>query len=356
LLRNLVLGLLLGALFLALAFWGVPMDELGEAFAAMHVGMLVAITLVTVLHWVLRGWRQLLLVRAVAPATTFRVQLAILSIGFFCISTFPARLGEIVRPYLLHEREDVPFGAGFGVFFLERVIDLIAVLVILLGIALFAPVPDRALEFAGQSIPLGELARRAAFVVLAPVLAAFVILALFGRPLLRVGASGLEAFERRCGGSRLTRLGRALLGFAESFVEALHTLRSPSRGLGVAALTVGVWTSAGWMVLLVAQAFDLGARIGLAEGMGVLAIIGVGIALPAPPGFAGVFEASARAGLALFGVHGDSLDARALACALVIHWWPYLILTAVAAYFLWRDGIELGRVFRFARSGSAGPA
>jgi len=51
-------------------------------------------------------------------------------------------------------------------------------------------------------------------------------------------------------------------------------------------------------------------------------------------------------------VRGEALAGRALALALVMHWWPFLLLAAGAAWFLWRDRIGLGRLFRFARGPS----
>ena len=101
-----------------------------------------------------------------------------------------------------------------------------------------------------------------------------------------------------------------------------------------------------------ACAFHFQQWIGPGEAMGVLGITMLGIALPAPPGFAGVFEAAVRAALAVFGVAGEDLAARALAFALVFHWGPYLLLAIWAGFYVWRDKIGLGRLFRFARGGS----
>ena len=102
------------------------------------------------------------------------------------------------------------------------------------------------------------------------------------------------------------------------------------------------------------MAFDFAQWIGPGEALGVLCITMLGIALPAPPGFAGVFEAAVRGALAVFGVRGEDLAARALAFALVFHWGPYLLLALWAGWFLWRDRIGLGRLFRFARGSGSG--
>jgi hypothetical protein len=124
--KGLALGLVVGALFLGLALWGVPLDQVGDAIANVDGWWLAAALALLLIQYELRAWRQLLLVQPLAPATTFRTQVAITLVGFFCVNTFPARLGEVVRPYLMYERDRVPIGAGIGVVFVERIIDFAA--------------------------------------------------------------------------------------------------------------------------------------------------------------------------------------------------------------------------------------
>lgn len=352
-LRTLALGLVVGGLFLALALWGVPVAALREAFARMHWVYLVHVAVAVVLQYLLRAARQRVMLRPLAPGLGFRDHLSIVAVGFFCVNVFPARLGEAVRPLLFAERAGVPLGAGFALVLVERVIDLIAILVCLLGVLAWVELPDRTIEIAGRSVAAAELARTGASAVLAPVLVGLVALALLGPAALRLGervASGLEA---RVAAPRLHRLARGLLRFGTAFVEGLHGLRSPLRLAAVLALTALLFASAGLMMDALARAFGISDRIGFAAGLAVLSITMLGIALPAPPGFAGVFEASTRAGLALFGVRGDELAGSSLAFALVLHWWPFLLLCVLAGFFLWRDGIGLGRLFRFARGPAA---
>jgi uncharacterized protein (TIRG00374 family) len=342
----------LGAFFLALALWGVPMNDLGRALAGMEWFYLLHLTAAFAIQYVLRAWRQLVMVRPLAPTTDFRTQLSIQMVGFFCVNAFPARLGEAARPLLLFERAGVPIGAGFGVVFTERIVDLVALFATLLGVVWLVEVPDHRLELAGRSLSLVELGRWASLAVLLPALAALVGLALLGPGALRLGARMVDALEARVEAPLVRRLARFALRFGESFVEGVRALRSPRRLAAVALLTAGLFCSMGIMMVFLARAFDLDDRIGFGAGMGVLAITMLGIALPAPPGFAGVFEAAARGGLALFGVAGEAEAGRALAYALVFHWWPFLLLAASGAFFLWRDRIGLGRLFRFARGGA----
>jgi len=348
-LRTLALGLVVGGLFLGLALWGVPIAALRDAFARMHWIYLLHVAVAVVIQYGLRAARQQVMLRALAPGLGFRDHLSIVAVGFFCVNVFPARLGEAVRPLLFAERAAVPLGAGFALVLVERVLDLVAILLCLLGALAWVELPDRTIEIAGRSVAAAELARMAATAVLAPVLVGLLGLALLGPAALRLGERVAQALAARFHAPLLHRLARGLLRFGDAFVAGLQGLRSPARLLAVVALTALLFASMGLMMSAFVHAFELEDRIGFAPGMAVLSITMLGIALPAPPGFAGVFEASARAGLALFGVRGEALAGTSLAFALVLHWWPFLLLCALAGFFLWRDGVGLGRLFRFAR-------
>jgi len=351
--RSLAIGLVVGAIFLALALWGVPLDQVGVAIARMDPFWLVIGALLWAAQYAIRALRQLVMVQPLAPTTRYRTQLAVTLVGFFCVNTFPARLGEAARPYLLYERERVPFGSGLGFVFVERILDTLGLMVTLLAVLLFVDLPDRAIEIAGRKLSLVEMIRTLAIVGLPPILAAVVGLAAFGSQALALGERIVAWIEARVASQRVHELLRALLRFAASFVDGVASLRDPRRLAVVVALTAVLFVMMIGLTWAFARSFHFEEWIGFGEAAGVLCITMLGIALPAPPGFAGVFEAAVRAALAVFGVGGEAHAAAALGFALVFHWGPYLLLGAWAGYYLWRDRIGLGRVFRFARGSDA---
>ena len=97
-----------------------------------------------------------------------------------------------------------------------------------------------------------------------------------------------------------------------------------------------------------ARAFGIEQAIGFGEGVGVLSITMLGMAVPAAPGFAGTYEAFVRGGLALFGVAGNdgsvNLDAIAVAYALTMHWWIFVVQASTAVFFLMVDRIDVRRL------------
>jgi uncharacterized protein (TIRG00374 family) len=353
--RKVLLGLALGAIFLALALRVVPLEDLRGALGSLEVAWLAPITALYLVQQVLRGLRQGLLVRAVRPGAGWWGQIGVLCMSFFFINTLPVKLGEIARPWLLLQQDEVPLGAGFGVVFAERALDLIFVLLVLSMVFATAPVP----EGSGETIwSMIALARTAMFVGAPPLILGVAGLVVFGEPARRALERLLELAQGLLPFDGVRRASRLLLAFAGAFSEGLAAFRSPALLALLLALTAGIWGLTGWIYVMLAHALHIQSLIGWLEGMGVLVISMLASAVPAPPGMAGVYEAFCRAGLALYGVRGagpggESLDSVALAFAVVVHWWLYLVQSGTAIYFFWAQKVDPRETWRLAKDGIA---
>lgn len=345
---KLLIGVAAGLLGIGLAFWGVDLTEIASAFAALQSAWLIPIGAIFLLQQVFRAWRQKILLEGALPGLRFRDSYAILCVSFFFINTLPARLGEVLRPLLLLEREALPLGSGFGMVFLERAIDFVAVLAMLAIVLALAPLPSGELVIGGQSFAPAQILRTLSLGTLPILLLLPVILALFPGSVLRLSGSVAFLLERRFPVALVGRLARLALTFAETFVASFQVVRSPLILSKVLLLTVITWSMSAWMYVMLAHALGIGAYIHYIEGMGVLVFTMLGMALPSPPGFAGVYEAFGRGALALFGVRGAGLDGIAVAFVLIIHWWQYGVQSITALYFLYRDGLGFSRLTRLA--------
>jgi uncharacterized membrane protein YbhN (UPF0104 family) len=98
------------------------------------------------------------------------------------------------------------------------------------------------------------------------------------------------------------------------------------------------------MILLLAQACGLDPWIAYPDALGVLALTMLATALPAPPGFVGVYEAGVLAGLAVFGVPPNVLGGAGLVFALVLHWWTFAVQAATAAGFFLADELAFSEI------------
>lgn len=336
--RRVLIGLIIGALALVLALWGVPLGELRAAMARAVLVWLIPVALIFFTQQLLRSLRQgLLLHGAAAPGRglPLRQSLSVLCISFLFINTLPARLGEVVRPTLLWERHGVPLGRGVAMVVVERALDLASAIAMLALVAFFVPTPSHTLHIQGYAIDWVELGRTAATVVLPGMLAALLLLLVGGRTLVSWASPRLPSLP-----TWAQRPSRLAIGFSASFADGLAAVRTPGRVTAILALTALTWSLSGLMFVCSAHAFHAADRIGYGEGVGLLSITMLGTALPSAPGFAGTYEAFLRGGLALFGVSGGDRDADAVAFALVHHWFVYGVQACTAVFFLVVDQVS----------------
>ncbi|HUI26262.1 MAG TPA: lysylphosphatidylglycerol synthase transmembrane domain-containing protein, partial [Candidatus Kryptonia bacterium] len=112
-LRNVVLSLAVSALFLYLAFRNVPLHDLGAALRRFDPRWLAPAFALSILLQIFRAWRWQLELRPLA-----RIGLGTLwvvtSVAYMAINVLPARMGEVVRPWLLSRRSAVSFSNVVG--------------------------------------------------------------------------------------------------------------------------------------------------------------------------------------------------------------------------------------------------
>ena len=76
-----------------------------------------------------RALRWQVMVKAIHPASSFKNIFVATAIGFTAIVFF-GRAGELVRPYLIAKKEGLPFSTQIASWLLERILDLMMVLLI----------------------------------------------------------------------------------------------------------------------------------------------------------------------------------------------------------------------------------
>ena len=315
-----------------LAFRDVELDAFADELQQVDWPIYISGVFMFGLLHLSRSIRWGKLVQAVEPNVTFRSYFSICSVGFFLINILPFRLGEFARPYLLYEREGVPFGSGMATVLLERVLDVAALGVLFVGVLLFADIPSTVVTVAGRDYDIVRLGRTTILGALIP----------FGGAALALVAMGDRGIDltRRV----LTPLDPRLAGLAASFLATfVSTLRSLGRPRH--ALTILGWTALPWTInvvsmLWMAKAFSFGAGLGFWDGATLLVVVCVALILPAPPGFAGVFELAVTIGVAVYGVG----SAPAAAFAVCVHVGQFVLLTSLGVAFLIVDRISVRRL------------
>ncbi|MFP5380276.1 MAG: lysylphosphatidylglycerol synthase transmembrane domain-containing protein, partial [Vicinamibacteria bacterium] len=175
--RSAIRNLLVTALAVGLLAWFLRGADFGRVWAEMRgarVDLLAASALVVVLSYAMRAhrWQYLLApIGAVRLRTAFRTTV----IGLALSVVLPARAGEFLRPYLLARQEGLSATAAFATVVFERVLDLLAVLILLAwylaafdpGLATVNPALFRAVQVGGLTMGALGLAGLAVLALLA---------------------------------------------------------------------------------------------------------------------------------------------------------------------------------------------
>jgi len=315
----LALGLL--ALFLRNAnlqeVWRV-MRQAQLALVAAGVGLLF-------FGYACRTARWQVMLTPIGP-TRFGVALRATIIGFAASFVLPARAGEVIRPWLLARREGLPVAAAFATILLERVLDLVTVLVLL---GLYFAVFDPGLSTMDPAM-YAAVRGGALLAAVAAAIGMGVMLACAADP---ARLSRLVAWSTGWLPARPRQLVTAL---SQSFAEGLASVRNP-RQLALALVwSVPLWLAIAAQIWVVSLA--LGVVLPAAGSLLVTALLVVGVAVPTPGAVGGYHEAYRLSVTSFFAIDND----RAVAAAIVLHAVGFVPTLIAGAWMMAMEGLSLG--------------
>ncbi len=292
------------------------------------VGLAVCATLLT---YVLRALRWRYLLGAIGP-TRYSTALKTTIIGF-AVNFFTGRVGEVVRPYLLARQEGLSATSAFATIILERLLDMVAVLV-LFAIFLLVYDPQQSPVWF-RDLRTGGLAAGSMGIVALAVMSF-----LAGDPdrAARL-ALGVEHVLP-------ARAARSLSRVVHMFVAGLRAVRQPRRLAITFLLSFPLWLSIGLGIFFVTRAF--GIDMPFVGSFVIIAMLVIGVAIPTPAAVGG-FEYFYQ--LAVTAFYGAAMD-KATAAALVLHAVSFLPVTLVGIIFMAGGGMSLGRMRRLAEQAS----
>ncbi|MFU8805773.1 MAG: lysylphosphatidylglycerol synthase transmembrane domain-containing protein, partial [Bradymonadaceae bacterium] len=277
---------IIGAFFLWLTARTLPFGDVWAYLGQADLGHLLRWSLAFVAIYVVchgsRVIRWYYLVRPLGPVEPGTVH-RVCAVGFTAILLLPLRLGELVRPYLLARTSNLPMSGILGTAVVERVIDGLLITG-LLFVTLATYRGDHATEFA-----MGAGILSAAIFV--PALS-MCLLAFWRRQWATVLVAQTLG---RVHPQLADKVGGMLYAFIDGFRALLHA-RYLWRFLGLTVLYWGTNVLSMWVL----ARFGFGLEVGIWEMTTVLAILVIGIMIPAGPAMAGNFEYFMAQGLGLF--------------------------------------------------------
>jgi glycosyltransferase 2 family protein len=128
-----LVGLLVGGLFLWLALRGTSLDEIKRAMGRANLLWSMPLMLALASFCWLKSYRWAVLLHPVASVSAAQLVKPVI-IGYAGTMLLPLQLGELIRTVITGRRFGAPIASVLGSITVERVLDLLALLVIL-GIA-----------------------------------------------------------------------------------------------------------------------------------------------------------------------------------------------------------------------------
>lgn len=307
-----ILGIAIGVSLLWWVFRGYDLSQLLKALLSADRNFLLLGSLMILPSYMVRGFRWQFLFPAQAKPG-WGALFSAMMIGYLANNVMPARAGELIRAYVLGKREQISKSMVFATVLVERLTDLLVILLLLIFVVWIFPFPSWLIN---GGILLGIIGG-VAFICL-------IALNLFGERLITWGKSTFDflpaTFVERIESLALNiTSGAAILHRAKNLFPFL-------------ACTIVIWFIEVLFIWSLAHSFNL--PLPPHGALFVMLMIGIGSMVPSTPGNIGTFEFFASSALALMMISGSA----ALCFVLVLHSFIFLGSSLIGGICLYMSG------------------
>ena len=323
---QMAVGVGLTALLLWLFLREVDLGAVVEELKRADYRWVLAATALTLLVMVQRAWRWhylLLPIKSIAlaplTATTF--------MGWAFTALLPGRLGEVARPVLLGRREGISKTAAFATIVLERLFDLLSVLVVLITYLLFFPLP-RGLDGEGAAIIAGIRAGGVAALVGLVVAVSFLV----GAQLMPRRTDALLA---RVMGWMPGSVGDRLLPIGRSFLTGFAGIKDPKLIVTIVVQSLLIWFNILVTYYILFFAFDI--ELPYYAVMPLIVMVVIGVMVPTPAAVGAFHYATQLALVTLWSVPIEQATSYAIVCHAIV----FVPITFIGIILLSREGVSL---------------
>jgi uncharacterized protein (TIRG00374 family) len=318
------LGLAASAVFVYLAVRHLELGKVEDALRSAQIVPWVPLGIgCYLLGHLVRGQRCRLLVRREANLPLGTATNIVL-VGYGSNNVFPARLGELVRAGMLAERTGLPIAQSLAITLIERVLDGLAILLLLVVGTMAGDTPGW----------IQDLVR--------------VALLVFGvaTAVILVGAHSpgtIVAAASRVGNKLVPRWHDRLVSLATSVTNAGACLRDPRDAIMLGLYSILIWLLDAALFIAILPAF--GISHSFRDGVVAMSVTNLGLLVPSSPGFIGPFHYFCARAVMAQGVAPEV----ALAYATLVHLAIYVPVTLLGAGAMLWYGVEVGSTAAIAR-------
>ncbi|QDP84387.1 flippase-like domain-containing protein [Chryseobacterium sp. SNU WT5] len=315
---TIAVSLSIAALFMWWALKGMEFKKIAGYFAKANYLWVFAAALFGILAYWFRAVRWNLLLEPMGYKISNSNSLWTISFGYLMNLTIP-RSGELARSTALFSVENVPVEKSFGTIILERVVDLLCMMVFL-GLTLLFKYKAIFAFYHYITEEKGKAAESSSNNTLFIVLGAFVIIAIV-LILLRKKLEHLTIYQK-------------VVNFGKGLFHGLTSIFKMKQKGKFLAYTVGIWMSYYMAAYLVCFALPETSQFTFTDGFFIIVVGTLGMMVPASGGI-GAFHLALKFGImALFlsmGKNPEEGGEVGLSYAFISHTMQLVIMLVMGA-------------------------
>ena len=326
----LIVGLMVSIICSWLFVRKIEWSSLGVAFSEAKYIFIFPTIIIMFVSFYIRAirWEVLLSpIKKVSVLNLFSVSM----IGFMANNVLPARLGEIIRPIMIARKEKIGVSTSFATIAIERVFDILGIIVIASLLFCFLPSDNQA----NSQAVIHQLKKWSAIMAFFGIctIAILFLLSLYPKKAGAVFEKLLFVFPHH--------LRDKLVNLLHSFISGLQVFDHKIKLLWVGVLSLIIWLLNAASIYVLCYSFDIG--LSFAGSCFVAVCIALAVALPQAPGFIGVFHIATQKSLDVFTI--DISSAQSFA---ILLWAVSIVpITVAGLLFLWREGISFGEMSHY---------
>ena len=273
-------GLLFSLLLVWLSLRGIDIKEVPNGLRKVNGVFVIYSMAVMILMQVLRAMRWGLILKPldqISKLTLFSVT----NVGFLAIVAIPVRLGEFVRPYLITKKSRISMGSALGTIFIERILDIFAVLIIAATFFFSVPLP-------------APLSRYGFFLALSAICISMFMMLILSRK------EKTKTILARLIKILPTRYVNFLKKLTAQFIEGFSVIKNNMLLTLIVIISLSIWLADALAIYLFFLAFNL--NLPITAPFVIMVVLIAGIAIPSAPGFIGNWHYACVLGLGFFGI------------------------------------------------------
>jgi uncharacterized protein (TIRG00374 family) len=315
------------AVFLFFFFRGVEWREVLRHLANVNVPIFILSVILMPLHLVTRSLRWRYLMVHEKPGVRFANMFCANAVGFGVTFVFPGRIGELVRPLYLAQKEHCRKGFAMGTIVVERMFDMFT-MCFLLGLFLIAkPLYASSFQVSAEAHANLRLWGIVGLVFASALLALSLALYFFREKTIKVIAFFLRPLPQK--------LSKKILSLFDDFIEGLKFFHNVKTLVMYTLFSFIVWLG----IIFFYWVFFISFRISFSffKLFPYVFLTMVGASIPTP-GMVGGFDYFSKLGLTqLYGIDPN----LALGATILVHAIQILVTAVIGYVIVWKDGMTV---------------